>query len=546
MMEGQTDSRSLRAYWQALRLRLRLIIFIVIVTAASAVLFSLHQSPLYQASAQVYFKNQSLTVSQAGTVTPTANTQTADRTIQTQALLARTHEVAQAALNTLTPADSSLSAQKLLDDSSVAPDPNADILVFKVQNGDADRAVRLANVYAAAFVRARNSRDAAGFKAAYDQIQKELSGANAPKQQLALANLQEQAQQYALQEVLAKNNAEVVQTATDASKIRPAPVKAGIIGVILGLIIGIAAALLVNALDTRIRTAEDVQEAVGLPLLSRIPAPKKSQRKKQELATLSDAPGYHAESYRKLRTNLDFANLRPQAHVIVITSAIPREGKTTTTANLAVALARSGRRVALVDLDLRKPMIAAFFGLENRVGVTDVALGHAALPDALTRIAVTQRTPGADLGTPQNGNGSSEQLTGLLEVLPSGSIPPDPADFMSSPRLAEILSQLRERADIVLIDSAPLLAVSDTLALTSLVDGLVLVVKATVVKRPMLAEVRRLLNTVPCAKLGFILTNARAESQYGYGYGYGGYSGYAERSSAQMAPTQGEPTKGLP
>ena len=202
---------------------------------------------------------------------------------------------------------------------------------------------------------------------------------------------------------------------------------------------------MVNALDTRIRTAEDVQEAVGLPLLSRIPAPKKSQRKKQELATLSDAPGYHAESYRKLRTNLDFANLRPQAQVIVITSAIPREGKTTTTANLAVALARAGRRVALVDLDLRKPMIAPYFGLDNRIGITDVALGHATLPDALTRIAVTQRKPnGGGLGTPQNGNGSAEHLTGLLEVLPSGTIPPDPADFMSSPRLAEILSQLRD------------------------------------------------------------------------------------------------------
>ena len=215
---------------------------------------------------------------------------------------------------------------------------------------------------------------------------------------------------------MAGNNAAIAgNLATDAPKIRPTPVKTGIIGAILGLIVGVGLAFLSNALDTRIRSAEELAEILGLPLLARISAPPRSLQRANDLAMMSEAPGVHAESYRKLRTSFDFANLRHQAQTVMITSALPQEGKSTTIANLAVALARSGRQVALVDLDLRRPILASFFDLEGQPGVTDVVLGSVSLEEALTPISLDESGMERRRAT---------RDPGRLEVLPAGTIPP--------------------------------------------------------------------------------------------------------------------------
>ena len=289
----------------------------------------------------------------------------------------------------------------------------------------------------------------------------------------------------------------------------------------LGLVIGLVLVSLAEALDTRVRHSDEVVQWLGLPLLTRIPIPPRSLRKAGSLGMLDDEGGLQTEAYRKLRINLDFANLQIKARTIMVTSASEQEGKSTTVGNLAVALARAGRRVVLVDLDLRKPYLDHFFDLTGRPGMTDVALGNVTLDQALWSIPV----PGSD-GGPQAGS---------LHVLPSGPMPPNPADLIESSVVSEVLLDLAERADVVLLDSAPLLPVSDGVVLSNKVDAMLIVVRATTVKRPVLAELQRVLASCPAAKLGFVLTGSDEGEGYGYGYGYAGYG--------SAAPAQARPVR---
>ena len=236
---------------------------------------------------------------------------------------------------------------------------------------------------------------------------------------------------------------------------------------------------------------------------------------------LNDKPGEAGEAYRKLRTNFDFANLTASARTVLVTSAVEKEGKSTTVANLAIAMARGGRRVILVDLDLRRPFIDRFFGLEGRPGITEAVLGRVPLSQALVNVSL----PGiSEHDQPSSNGNAAAGAPGWLQVLPAGIVPPDPAEFVGTRGLAEMLLQLRDLADVVLIDAPPLLPVSDAMTLSSAVDGVVLIARAGAVHRGMLSEVHRLLSSIPATKLGFVLTNSQADSKYGYGGYYGGYT----------------------
>jgi Mrp family chromosome partitioning ATPase len=259
-----------------------------------------------------------------------------------------------------------------------------------------------------------------------------------------------------------------------------------------------------------------------------------------------DSPaGVQAEAFRMLRTNLEFATLGRDAQTIMVTSAVEQEGKSTTIANLAIALARAGQRVVLVDLDLRRPFLHRFFELDGP-GITQVALGHVPLEHALATVAITDAEPGRRAPTANgNGNGNGHRdvrvmsgesgaprgnvVKGILEVLPSGPTPPDPGEFVGAAALSEILAQLRVRTDFVLIDAPPVLHVGDAMALSPKVDGILVVTRMQVVRRHMLSELARQLAGSPAPVLGFVVTAAEEEESYGYGYGYGYGHGYAPR-----------------
>ena len=232
------------------------------------------------------------------------------------------------------------------------------------------------------------------------------------------------------------------------------------------------------------RTSSEVGDRLGLPLLARIPPPPKAFSKDDRLVMLAQPTGTNAETFRMLRTNLDFAMLEHEGpRTVLVTSAIEGEGKSTTAANLAVAEARAGRRVALVDLDLRVPYLDRFFGLTHAQGITDVALGNIELGAALRRIDLgtgAPLPPATEYTSGTNGHATDE---GALDVLVSGPRPPDPGEFVNSRRLAEILRRLSESYDVVIIDTPPILRVGDAMALSARASGILVITKLTVARR---------------------------------------------------------------
>jgi protein-tyrosine kinase len=209
-------------------------------------------------------------------------------------------------------------------------------------------------------------------------------------------------------------------------------------------------------------------------------------------------PGAAAsEAFRVLRTNLQFLGLDKPIKSLLITSATPGEGKTTTVANLAVAFAQAGSSVCLVDADLRRPMVAKLFGTDNWSGLTTALIGQGSLEDCLKETAV----PG-------------------LTLLPSGPIPPNPAELLGSARMGKLLAGLEEQFDMVLVDTPPVLAVADAAVLSPKMGGVVLVVRAGQVARQQTVRAKAALEAVQARVLGVVLDAIEPEGRAGYYYYY--------------------------
>jgi len=512
-----TDESTLRHYLHVVARRKWPILLALVLVPATAVYLSTRQQKLYQATAEVLLSSQNLAAALTGTQDPNLS-QPADRTAQTQADLARVPAVAARTLRAArvqgrTPGD-------LLAHSSVAAKPNSNLLDFQVTDPSPVVAKRLTTEYARQFTAFRRELDTASVLRARREVQARLAQLekSGDHQSPLYVSLVDKDQQLGTLEALQTSNAFLVRRADGAVQIQPRPFRAGILGLALGLILGLGLAFLWEALDTRVRSAEEVAQRLDLPLLARLAAPARRLRKEHRLVMLTEPKAHDAEAIRMLRTNLDFVNLDRQAKTIMVTSAVATEGKSTTAANLAIALARAGRRVVLVDLDLRRPFLDHFFDLAGRPGLTNVVLGHASLEDALARIAI----PEPDTNGSKAGGNGSNRVSGFLSVLPSGPVPPNPGEFATSHVLADLLDRLAGEADTVLIDTPPILQVGDAMAVAPQVDGILVICRLSTANRHMLDELRRALTAAPAPKLGFVLTDANVGE--GYGYGYGGYA----------------------
>ncbi|MFE3855367.1 polysaccharide biosynthesis tyrosine autokinase [Streptomyces griseorubiginosus] len=267
------------------------------------------------------------------------------------------------------------------------------------------------------------------------------------------------------------------------------------VGVFGGLLLAAALVALREALDTTVKTSEALGELTSLPVLGHIPYDRSSVR--QRIAMDSAGSSVRAEAFRKLRANLQFAQVDDRPRVIVVTSSVPGEGKTTTAVNLALSLADAGLRTCLVDADLRRPSVAGTFGLVQDAGLTTVLIGQARAEDV------------------------AQQAGGRLTVLTSGAVPPNPTELLASDRMREVLRELAGVFDVVVVDSAPLLPVADTIGLAPLVDGVLFVVRASKTGRDQVRGAADSLSRTGVRILGTVFSMAATFKGTGYGYGYG-------------------------
>jgi len=300
----------------------------------------------------------------------------------------------------------------------------------------------------------------------------------------------------------------VDQAAPQTSPVSPRPKVNLALGLLVGLGIGIGFALLREALDTRVKGPDDLQRATdATPLGVVVYDPEGTTR---PLAALDHASP-RSEAFRTIRTNLQFVDVDNVPRVVVITSAVPEEGKTTTACNLAIAMAQSGLKVCLVEGDLRRPRVAEYLGIDGTVGLANVLAGQIPLREAL-------------VNWPQ----------GPLHVLPSGTVPPNPSEMLGSKHMVSVIGDLRTHFDAVIIDAPPLILVTDGSILSAASDGAIVVVRHGKTTREQLDRAVESLVQVDARLLGTVLNFAplkRGRLGYGYGYGYGTYS------SAPTVPT---------
>ncbi|HJU49016.1 MAG TPA: division plane positioning ATPase MipZ [Gaiellaceae bacterium] len=520
-MGTHTHPAALKAV-RVLRRGLWIIVLCTVAATALSVYLAKREPARYQASAQVLLKYDNIPIALSG-LSGIGVYQDPDRFAATQTQIAMSPLVARrVAKKQPIPGLNEFAA---LGAISVTASTNTDLLSFTASWSSARDATLLANEYARQYVAYRRALDTNSLVSAREELERrieELRAGNLRRSDL-VQRLVEQEQQLRTLEALRTENAVVLREALGAFQTQPRPKRAGVLGFVLGLMLGVALAFVRDALDTRVKSSSEVGERLGLPLLARIPAPPRSLKGKRHLVMLSNRTGAAAEAFRMLRTNLDFVNLDRGARSIMVTSAFEQEGKSTTVANLAIAMMRAGHHVALVDLDLRRPTLGKFFGLpEDAPGITTVAAGKTELRKALRPVL------GGDLdfgSTTRTGNGADPNgRGGSLTLLPAGATPPDPGEFIATAGLPALLRQLGEEFEFVLVDTPPLLSVGDAMALSGSTDAMVVVVRLGLVKRPALEELRRALHMCPTVKLGYVATGTELEE----GYGYGGYedSGY--------------------
>lgn len=515
MSAADRPEMTLRDYWRVIVRRRWIVVIGVLATTIPATALAMIQEPVYEASAQMLIRSlpgESLFGSDyTGYVDPERVVQNEISVLEGEVVYARVKQ-----------------NLGLTDDppgASGASSDASDLITVSVQSGDPDTAAELANAYIQAYIDTKRTQAVNGLATAGNELQTKITEfqtqidsidgqisdsagdtAALESQRRALLDQQgvfkETLNKLQVDSALSSGNAELVAPAlSPLDPVAPNPKRTAMLALVVGLLLGLGAAFLIDYLDDSIRTPDDIAKLGGeLPVIAVVPIDQPPDHRPIAISRPDD---FAVESYRTLRTNVQFLGLERDVRVVQITSALPGEGKTTTATNLAVVIAQTGNSVVLVDGDLRKPRVHRVFGIDGTFGLTDNLVGEA--------VDMTVQT-----------------VNDHLAVIVSGRVPPNPSEMLSGRRMDAFIDELKGRYDYVIVDSAPTLAVSDSVALSRHVDGVLIVVQAGRASLPQLRQTVAALEQVSAPILGVVLNKANPKrtndddgSSYGYGYQYG-------------------------
>jgi len=413
--------------------------------------------------------------------------------------------------------------------------PDSALLTIIVRDGDPNRAAGIANAIADELIAASPALQGRGeelqaavdedLKAVREQIKQTQAEVDSltnntdrtPAEDSRLETLQARlitlrstyAELLSFSSTSSANLLTVVQPATPPeTPVSPRPPLTALLAAIVGLLIASAIAFIADYLDDSVKTPDEVHDAVGLPTLGTIERMKGDRRREMyRLATLLYPHSSAAEAYRTLRANIEFASIDHPLRTLLVSSALPSEGKTVTTANLAMAFAQNDQKVLLVDADLRRPGVHEIFEVSNTQGLTTLLRS-----DTVKLASVVRHT--------ENDH---------LDVLTTGPVPPNPAELLGSQRMRKVLADLEAEYELVILDSAPLQVVADAAILSSFLSGMLLVVDASKSRRGSLRGAKDTLVRADAKVLGAVINGAKAPERSDY-YDY--YANAADETAS--------------
>lgn len=517
---------TLRDYLRVVREHRVLIVLVTVAFAAATVSKAVREEPLYRAEASLAVRD----ISQDSTLlgTAIAAVQTPDQLAAISAQTATGRPVALRVRRALHTKSSAEFLQRLVKANVEA---RTNLVVITADGNTGASAARLANEFARQARLVANSDARRRLSDGAESLRREFNRLRGRTDDVITRALF--ADRVARLQSIARF-ASPIQVATTAeapsTPASPRPVRDGILGALLGLMIGMLAAFVRDSLDRRLHGSREIQEQLGLPLLGAIreDALGRAGPIANGRPAMSDED---LEGFRIVRTNLEFLDVDKPVRTIVVTSALPEEGKSTVAASLAFASAAAGKRTLLVECDLRRPSLAGRLGVPAQPGLIEYLAGTAG-PQEILRTLPAEKAPDVPTVNGGGANGNSGETSEIeighsLVVITAGGPAPRPAELLGSQRFQDFLEQVGTAYDAVVLDSAPLLSVVDTLELIPLVDGVLICVRATRTTRDQARAAKAAIDHLPKRPTALVVTGVRPgdEAEYGYYYSYA----YGER-----------------
>jgi succinoglycan biosynthesis transport protein ExoP len=512
----QSDQWDVPMLAKVLRRRFKSIALLAVVAMAAALAFSFAQTREYTSTSQILFRQQNVDQALLGTTALPPSSDPTRQASTNQALLLLP-SIAEQTGAALTPA---LSRAEVQSKISISAASQSEVFDVSATDRVPRRAADIANAYAAQVVQFQRGADRAEINAARAQLEAQLTSLGAAARNSAQAKtLRAQEQQLAVISSLQTGEAEVVQPALlPTSPSSPSIARNAILGLLVGLILGVALALLREGFDRRIKDVESLEEVFGAPVLAAV-------------TDLTDAEPA-TESFRTLRAQLRYFSIDKNIRTVLVTSAVAGEGKTTVASNLARAAgALPGSRTLLIEADLRQGDLAGVLGVEQSPGLVQVLSGEVHLHSAIQR---PQR-----FGEPTDAAGDpGEPLA--FDVLVAGASPPNAAEMLDSQAMVALLASASADYDLIIIDTAPLLLVADSMPLLRSVSGVLAVASLGSTKRDALQFLRKQLDQVDAPVLGLVANRVPLQDVAGgYGYGYEYRDSKQHKSSSDVATPHG-------